>query len=167
MIQKALILSAFLALTLVTYTLFEQNPVKPELKVSKQRKLSCVRREDMINRARGWMNKPYTQTVCRDGYRCDCSGLVSFAWVVPKPGATTYTMMNHARAISKNELQQGDAILCDGHTALFWKWADAGKTSYTALECASTKSGCLSRNIPYPMWSGSTGCKPIRSKTVC
>lgn len=56
-------------------------------------------------------------------------------WQLSKPGLTTSTMGSVSKSIAKNDLQAGDALLCEGHhIALFAGWSDSGKTHYIAME---------------------------------
>jgi cell wall-associated NlpC family hydrolase len=91
----------------------------------------------MISRAQEWVDKhvPYSQTGTYDGYRTDCSGFVSMAWQLGKPGLTTQTMHTVATNIAKGSLQAGDALNCDTeHIVLFGGWTDGGQTHYVAYE---------------------------------
>jgi hypothetical protein len=53
-----------------------------------------ITRAEVIARAQDWVNRkiPYSQTATTDGYRQDCSGMVSMAWASSKPGHVTYNM---------------------------------------------------------------------------
>ena len=55
-----------------------------------------ISRDEVINRAQDWVNRkiPYSQSKTTDGYRQDCSGLVSMAWKSSTSGGghTTYNM---------------------------------------------------------------------------
>lgn len=63
-----------------------------------------------------------------DGYRSDCSGLVSWAWGLPRPGRTTYGFAPFDDAVSYeiagSELQAGDALNNTDHVVLFAGWID-------------------------------------------
>lgn len=94
----------------------------------------CVSRSSIIARGQDWVDKnvPYNKTY--DGYRTDCSGFVSMAWGLPRPGHTTSTLGEVSKTISKGELQSGDALLCAGtHVTLFVSWADSSKNSYVMM----------------------------------
>jgi len=118
-------------------------------------------------RAKVWVDRGigYSQTSTYQGYRMDCSGYVSMAWGVTKPGYTTYTMPSIGRYISKSELRRGDAMLNSSfHVLLFDKWANSSKTYYYAYEESSSRGGAVYRMIPYPYWSGYGTFKPFRYK---
>jgi len=77
---------------------------------------------------------PYNQGGTHDGYRTDCSGFVSMAWELTKPGLVTQSMHTVASNITKAQLQNGDAINCDSeHILLFGGWTSSDKTHYYAL----------------------------------
>jgi hypothetical protein len=130
--------------------------------------LGCVSRSDMISRAQAWVNAhvPYNQDATHDGYREDCSGYVSMAWESSKPGHTTFDMHEISHAISKGELQPGDALLCESeHVVLFGGWIDSDH--YTAYEETRPGEGTVKRATPYPYWYN-TGCfLPYRYNSVC
>ena len=119
---------------LVSGALFLVAPEAVEQNLSKE-KLNCVSRDSIIARGQDWVNKniPYNKTY--DGYRTDCSGFVSMAWGLPRPGHTTETLGGVSSVISKAQLQKGDALLCPGtHVTLFVDWADGAKSSYVMME---------------------------------
>ena len=96
----------------------------------------------------------YSQTAYTDGYRDDCSGSVSAAWGLAKPGTNTYGLMSSSvsHPITKNQLQPGDALIADSHVVLFGGWADSAHTQYYALEDDGS-DGTVAHVIPYPYWS--------------
>ncbi|KYG09250.1 hypothetical protein BE21_19110 [Sorangium cellulosum] len=59
-----------------------------------------------------------------DGYRSDCSGFISWAWQLPAPGASTWTLPRSATAIHGADLAPGDALIGGGHAVLFDSWQD-------------------------------------------
>lgn len=107
-----------------------------------------VSRSQMLERAKTWLTAnngkqvPYDQTkIWRDGYRQDCSGYVSMAAELPKPGPNTVALFdNNTVAISKEDMLPGDLFIDkigDGnnrHVVIFEKWVDSGHTSYMAYE---------------------------------
>lgn len=131
---------------------------------------TCVSRTTMIDRAQVWVDKhvPYNQGGTYDGYRTDCSGYVSMAWELSKPGLTTQTMHTVAHNISKSQLEKGDALNCDSeHIVLFGGWSDSSQTHYIAYEETKPGEGTVRRVTPYPYWYN-TGCfHPIRYNNVC
>lgn len=123
----------------------------------------------MIARGQDWVNKhvPYSQAATHDGYRTDCSGFVSMCWELGKPGLSTSTLPQVSHHITKNDLQPGDAILCEGHhVILFAGWSDSSKSHYVAMEEASPTYGTIKRVVPYPYFD--TSCyHPVRYNSVC
>lgn len=97
---------------------------------------SCTSRDTIMQKAQSWVSKnvPYSQQGSYDGYRTDCSGFVSMCWGLSKPGLTTYTLPNVSIRIKKEDLQNGDAIVCpSNHVVLFAGWTDNSKSSYTSM----------------------------------
>ncbi|WP_221089892.1 hypothetical protein [Deinococcus aquaedulcis] len=98
-------------------------------------------RDEIINRAKAWVaaRVPYSQTSLYQGYRQDCSGMVSMAWGLSTAGTwggpNTATLPGYANKIGYDDLQPGDAVNNprtgnDGHVVLFVGWrtaADATK----------------------------------------
>jgi methionine-rich copper-binding protein CopC len=104
-------------------------------------------RAEVISRAKTWdphtgQRVPYSQTDTHDGYRTDCSGYVSMALGLPKPGQNTVglTSSRYTERIEISELKKGDLVMdAEGtnttrHVVIFEKWADADHTSYWAYE---------------------------------
>jgi hypothetical protein len=119
-------------------------------------------------RAKVWTDKhlSYSMTHTYNGYRKDCSGLVSMAWGLAKPGATTSSMPRYGHYISKSSLKRGDAVLNSnagaiGHVVLFDKWANSIHTKYWVYE-ESGSGGAQHHVIPYPYYSGHGTFKPFR-----
>ena len=81
--------------------------------------LSCINRQDAINRAMEWVNAnvPYDASKRHDGYVQGCSGLVGYAWQYPKTGGVASGELipsGTCKQISKSELQMGDIMVCPG-----------------------------------------------------
>ena len=119
-------------------------------------------------RAKVWTDKhlPYSMSRTYGGYRTDCSGLVSMAWGLPKPGAVTNTMSRIGHYISKSSLRRGDAVLnasagASGHVVLFDKWANTDHSRYWVYE-ESGSGGAQHHVIPYPYYPGHGTFKPFR-----
>lgn len=101
-------------------------------------------RRAILRRALAWVDDevPYSQSSTHGGYRQDCSGLVSMAWQLPRPGATTATLAPYdtssSVAIDWDELQPGDALNVResglAHAMLFGGWRDAGHTSACVVQ---------------------------------
>ncbi|HWC22225.1 MAG TPA: peptidase inhibitor family I36 protein [Flexivirga sp.] len=127
----------------------------------------------VISRAKVWVDAgvPYSQTHYYQGYREDCSGYVSMAWGLAKPGTTTSAMPNYGKYITKSALRTGDVLLnsnvgSQGHVVIFQKWANTAHTSYWAYE-ESGSHGAVHRINPYPYYSGYGTFKPFHySKLV-
>jgi hypothetical protein len=109
----------------------------------------------------------YSQSSVTNGYRVDCSGLVSDAWGQPGPGLDTYGLMSPdvSHRIDKEDLQPGDAMISGDHTLVFGGWADAAHTSYIGIEDSGSR-GCVSHVIPYPYYAGSGPYYPYRRNGV-
>jgi hypothetical protein len=63
-----------------------------------------------------------------DGYRQDCSGMVSMSWKTSTAGGghTTRNMLDICHKITRSELKKGDALLKPGeHVLLFDCWVDS------------------------------------------
>ncbi|WP_141581674.1 C40 family peptidase [Actinomadura sp. WMMA1423] len=104
-------------------------------------------RSEIIARARTWhphsdQRVPYSQTATHKGYRTDCSGYVSMALGLPKPGTNTVglTSSRYTERIAMSELKKGDLVMdalgsnTTRHVVIFEKWADKAHTSYWAYE---------------------------------
>ena len=109
----------------------------------------------------------YSQSAETNGYRVDCSGLVSCAWGLPGPGLNTYGLMEPSvsHQIGKGDLQPGDAMIAGDHTLIFGGWANAAHTEYVGIE-DSGSAGCVSHVIPYPYYHGDTSYHPYRRNGV-
>ena len=109
----------------------------------------------------------YSQSAETNGYRVDCSGLVSCAWGLPGPGLDTYGLMKPSvsHQIGKGDLQPGDAMIAGDHTLIFGGWANAAHTEYIGIE-DSGSAGCVSHKIPYPYFHGDTSYHPYRRNGV-
>ncbi|MGK5627774.1 hypothetical protein [Streptomyces sp. URMC 123] len=131
---------------------------------------------DARKRAHIWLtaNKgkpvPYNQRkVWKDGYRQDCSGYVSMALRLPKPGPNTVAMANDrklTKPITVKQLKSGDLLIDaignsrNRHVVIFEKWANAKKTAYWAFEHRAGH-GTQHRVVSYGLAKG-TQFKPYR-----
>ncbi|WP_260610740.1 hypothetical protein [Streptomyces sp. WAC06614] len=109
-------------------------------------------RAQVLARAKTWLTAangrpvPYSQTKrWKDGYRQDCSGYVSMALGLPKPGPNTVSLKNDGftRRIAMRDLAPGDLIIkADSnsadrrHVVIFDGWADQAHTRYKSYEQA-------------------------------
>jgi hypothetical protein len=132
---------------------------------------AAVTPEQIIATAQAWVtaNVPYSQSETYNGYRKDCSGLVSAAWGLPIPGLTTASIPTFAEPITKDELSRGDILNNTGeHVVIFDSWTDGNRTHYNAYEetPAYDDGGAhYTMNIPYPYWPGySQSYVPMRLK---
>ncbi len=119
-----------------------------------------ITRSEVLARAQFWIGNSaiqYSQQQSdahSDGtggmYRPDCSGYVSMAWHLPKrPGSTwdynTDSLPDVSHVITKDELLPGDIMLRiggdQGHTMLFNRWLDSGRTEFEVLEQGHAKVG--------------------------
>lgn len=121
-----------------------------------------------VARAQVWVNNgiPYNQGATYQGFREDCSGYVSMAWGLPKPGPATNYFSSYGSYIAKSSLKQGDALLNpaagnSGHVVLFDRWTSSAQTSYWGYE-ESGSHGAIHRSIPYPYFSGYGTFSPFR-----
>ncbi|MFG2642563.1 FG-GAP-like repeat-containing protein [Streptomyces sp. NPDC048370] len=114
----------------------------------------AISRTEILARAKWWIDTYgviYSQdqndakaSVTGEKYRPDCSGFVSMAWRLPKKSdgwdrnTRDLDAFGDTTTVSLDSLQPGDAILGDGHVALFDKWTDSSKTSMWVYEEYST-----------------------------
>lgn len=110
----------------------------------------CMSRSTAVSRAIQGAHGAYVQAVCGHlgPYRCDCSGLVSYVWGLPPPGAVTQTMQHYCNADVKwTGLKPGDAILHPNephaHVLIFVSWnGPVGGDSFIQAACHDPKEGC-------------------------
>jgi len=128
----------------------------------------ALTRSEVINRAKAWTDSrvPYSQTRTFKGYRADCSGFVSYALSLKKPGQTTVTLAKTMKPIRKQDLKPGDILVASGvHTVMFGGWANRERTKYVAYE-QSASSGSVRRVTPYPYWKGAGKYAPKRHPQI-
>jgi len=126
-----------------------------QTKLPSYSKLSPARQQIMSNMvARVDHKVGYSQSADTDGYRDDCSGSVSAAWGLAKPGEDCRGLMSSSTShrISKDDLQPGDALIAADHVVLFGGWANQAHTEYYALEDNGSQ-GSVGHVIPYPYYS--------------
>ncbi|UQX04576.1 C40 family peptidase [Streptomyces sp. RerS4] len=111
-----------------------------------------ITRAQVLARAKTWLTAnngrpvPYSQTkYWKDGYRQDCSGYVSMALGLPKPGPNTVALKNNGftRRIAMKDLAPGDLVLKANsnsadyrHVVIFDGWANSAHTAYKSYEQA-------------------------------
>jgi len=143
------------------------NQKSEEMHIEKRR---CLDGNTMISRAQVWVNNrvPYNQGATYQGYREDCSGYVSMAWELSKPGYVTSTLPQVSHPISKSQLKPGDIILNRAeHVVLFGGWADASHSHYVAYEETRPGEGTVRRVTPYPYWYQTSSFLPYRYNNIC
>lgn len=91
--------------------------------------------KEIIARASSWVRQRvgYSQYRYKQGYRRDCSGMVSMAWGLTR-SYTSSTIRSQAKRISKQELRPGDAVRIPGHVSIFAGWKNKRRGEYIALE---------------------------------
>ena len=97
----------------------------------------------ILQRAKAWVDArvPYNQRNTYDGYRMDCSGFISMAWELARPGFVTGDLP-HTVVSSPDDLRPGDAINNkqlgnNGHVVMFVEWSgnwNQGKRKFIAYE---------------------------------
>ncbi|MDO0913223.1 peptidoglycan-binding protein [Streptomyces sp. DT2A-34] len=139
---------------------------------------ATLSRDTMINRARTWLTAnngapvPYSmERTWKDGYRQDCSGYVSMALGLGKPGLNTVGLADSRNGVttrlsSMSQLKKGDLLIdystTDGdfrHVVIFEKWADTSHSAYWAYEQRGTY-GTTHRQLKYGI--GSDNYDPFR-----
>lgn len=134
--------------------------------------------DTMINRARTWLTAnnggpvPYSmERTWKDGYRQDCSGFVSMALGLGKPGLNTVGLADSGSGVTKrlssvSQLKKGDLLIdystSDGdfrHVVIFEKWANTAHSAYWAYEQRGTY-GTTHRQLKYGI--GSDNYDPFR-----
>jgi hypothetical protein len=106
----------------------------------------AITRDEVIARASSWVARHvgYSRRAKLEGYRRDCSGMVSMAWKL-KASYTSRSISSRARRIPVSLLQPGDAVLTPGHVAIFGGWADRSARTYVALEQSGRRRGAVRR----------------------
>ena len=120
-------------------------------------------RQQVLQRAATWLTAngggpvPYSQSSNFQGYRQDCSGYVSMALGLGKPGLNTVGLAQPSvtKRISLSELKPGDLLIdANGtnntrHVVIFEKWDNAQRTSYTAYEQTGSGDRTRHRSLSY------------------
>ena len=97
----------------------------------------------ILQRAKAWVDArvPYNQSNTYDGYRMDCSGFISMAWELARPGFVTGNLP-HTVVSNPDDLRPGDAINNkqlgnNGHVVMFVQWSgnwNQGRRNFVAYE---------------------------------
>ncbi|WP_255948984.1 hypothetical protein [Streptomyces odontomachi] len=112
------------------------------------RDAAAVTRDTVIARAQTWLTAddghqvPYSQSATWDGYRTDCSGYVSMALELAKPGPNTVGLATstYTSKIAMGNLEKGDLVIdatgtsTTRHAVIFEKWTSSAHTAYWAYE---------------------------------
>ncbi len=134
--------------------------------------------DDVMQCAQGWVDLavPYcggvnggTDYICGgtcnrpsepwDNFRTDCSGFVSWCWQIPSDPTTNSYMNDNGsgngwHTIAIDDLQAGDAVVCDGHIKLFSHFASSasaevyeesncGKVAHKSVQTFTRSGGIL------------------------
>ena len=105
-------------------------------------------RDTTIARAKRWLTAnngsqvPYSQVNYWNGWRQDCSGYVSMALQLGKPGTNTVGLASstYTYRIKMRNLKKGDLVIdpvgssTSRHVVIFHKWANDTHTRYGAYE---------------------------------
>ncbi|MFS8104915.1 FG-GAP-like repeat-containing protein, partial [Lentzea alba] len=114
--------------------------------------MATITRGEVMARAKTWVDAgvPYSMGATRDGWRTDCSGFVSMAWNLSKPGLSTVTLVgsNVTHRIGKDELLPGDILIkggpgtegANGHVRIFGGWLDGARSRYWVYEQTPPKA---------------------------
>jgi cell wall-associated NlpC family hydrolase len=126
-----------------------------------------ITRAQVLARATLWrphtgQRVPYSQLTTHDGYRTDCSGYVSMALSLGKPGPITVGLASSSVStpIAMSQLQPGDLVIdASGnnntrHALIFVKWADGRHSAYWEYEQRGSY-GTDYRTRTYGLVSGS------------
>jgi hypothetical protein len=112
-------------------------------------------RKLVLRRAQRWVDLrvPYSQSRWFAGYRQDCSGFVSMAWVL-RASYPTGMMDLIAKPIPKWALEPGDILLNNSstypHVVLFGGWMNKAHTRYLGFEQIGSAGRPVRRVLPYP-----------------
>ncbi|RJQ77725.1 hypothetical protein D5S17_15025 [Pseudonocardiaceae bacterium YIM PH 21723] len=125
-------------------------PAAVDTQASQEAAQVKVSRTEMLNRAKVWLTAnggkqvPYSmERNWKDGYRQDCSGYVSMAAKLPKPGPNTVGLFDsYTTGIAVKDMKPGDLFIDKldrpgadfRHVVIFEKWVDASHKQYWAYE---------------------------------
>jgi hypothetical protein len=144
---------------------YEQRP-----KVEYNLTMACIPRATVVARAVSKANGQYCECVCPHlaPWRCDCSGLTSYAWELPAPGHVTATLPGvSARLSSWASLEPGDIILHPSvHVEVFRSWETA-HTVFAYCGCHNTAAGCSCRTGSTLSYWQTNGFYPAKGNMVC
>jgi len=132
--------------------------------------VKCVSRTDVINRLVSKANGQYCECVCPhlSPWRCDCSGIASYAWELAAPGQVTQTLPKYsARLAAWTDMKPGDIILKpDQHVEVFRNW-ETGTSVFGYCGCHNTADGCSCRTGSTASYWQGAGYYPAKGNMVC
>jgi len=144
---------------------YEQNP-QPQLNLT----AACIPRATVVERAVAKANGQYCECVCPhlSPWRCDCSGLSSYAWELPAPGHVTSTLPGvSTRLAGWASMAAGDIILKPSqHVEVFRDWQTA-HTVFAYCGCHNTADGCSCRTGSTLSYWQTNGYYPAKGNMVC
>jgi len=148
---------------------FETQP-QPEVVWYNASAPACVTRATVVARAVSKANGQYCQCVCPHlaPWRCDCSGLASYAWELGAPGLVTQTLPGvSTRLAGWANMEPGDIILKPSeHVEIFRAWETA-HTVFAYCGCHNTAAGCSCRTGSTLAYWQSNGYYPAKGHNVC
>jgi len=131
---------------------------------------ACVPRATVVSRAVAGAQGQYCECVCPhlSPYRCDCSGLTSYAWELGAPGLVTQTLPGvSARLGGWAGMEAGDIILKPSeHVEVFRAWQTAGSV-FEYCGCHNTADGCSCRAGSTTAYWQANGYYPAKGNNVC
>jgi len=140
---------------------FEQAPVNTSV--------DCIQRSwtewIMVSGCHG----PYCQCVCGTygGFRCDCSGIVSWCSGGPAPGWVTQTIP-HFRLNTWPDLWNTDIILNPAqHVEMMTQYENRAAGIFQYCGCHSTASGCSCKSGGTSSYWQANGFYPAHITTIC
>jgi len=131
---------------------------------------ACVPRATVVARTVAKANGQYCECVCPhlSPWRCDCSGIASYAWELPAPGHVTQTLPGvSARLSGWAAMEPGDIILKPSqHVEVFRAWETA-HTVFAYCGCHNTADGCSCRTGSTLSYWQANGYYPAKGNMVC
>jgi len=130
----------------------------------------CVSRDTVISRLVSKANGQYCECVCPhlSPWRCDCSGIASYAWELAAPGQVTSTLPRYStRLAAWTDMKPGDIILKpDQHVEVFHQW-ESGTSVFGYCGCHNTADGCSCRSGSTASYWQGAGYYPAKGNNVC
>jgi hypothetical protein len=147
-----------------------QQPAHAFINASEPAAPGCVDRGTVVSRAAAGAQGQYCECVCPhlSPYRCDCSGLTSYAWELGAPGLVTQTLPGvSVRLGSWAAMAAGDIILKPSqHVEVFRSWETAGSV-FAYCGCHNTADGCSCRTGSTTAYWQANGYYPAKGNNVC